>query len=717
VANWVAGKGLRKCSSEIYDDFEDQGKMHGKVLRRIALLGSEQPQIKTLADLPMPVKQFSEKNHGTTKWVCYGGICVPCQEAEAQKPFQGPSGRWYWSGIQRFSEMKRAHKKPAARKVRIRKFDESKSTACPQEQHKPGPCSKNRGNAGVGPKEPRLPVTRGPLKSLAAGAKGVAAAAGGALAGVGKGLAGVKNVAGKAVQFGLLGPKAFQGVGKLKPPKPPEDENVTAEPLKAALAFQPVYEKRKQELRNKRNNLKVISDYHRDEMNLGGQKALAAKDEFKNHMRERANAMANKRLKAGVGPRAKLPPERKGLLEKLHLASPQKRERREQKADTMEHGKKLIGELAKWRNHAKTHQALHQQAQGELAAIDKEWKELDAKNQQHLQNVNEYKASKRKVADYERGLQEAQQELASRKKGKKAKIAPDAPKRPEKTETKGGYTVQPVVETPPMKIDPWEQRDKGGSGKPPPAPQPLKPEKKPEEKVGNQPTNPGRSEAVNKALNTLNKATQEEKKPTEAEQEKAARGAGNADYRKAQEEALALKQAGFSEKKHCMCEGKCKGPNKCPACARKYSSSYGDPGAQGMSAGYSELSPKLKKMAEGAKQRREAMQCMAEGKPPGTTALKSGCGDHPRKFGALAPGVVIPKVTRSLLPRIPGFGDNGDNGIESRETSWREKKSENASGNRDNPQPIGFLRLIHGSSILHELVPQVLAQPVQCPGG
>jgi|SRR6516225_9781732 hypothetical protein len=34
---------------------------------------------------------------------------------------------------------------------------------------------------------------------------------------------------------------------------------------------------------------------------------------------------------------------------------------------------------------------------------------------------------------------------------------------------------------------------------------------------------------------------------------------------------------------------------------------------------------------------------------------------------------------RSVLPRIPGFADNGDNGIpghESRETAWREKKSD-----------------------------------------
>jgi hypothetical protein len=54
-----AGK-FRKISAEIYPDFtDDHGKKYGKALRRVAFLGAEVPQVKRIADLPMP-EAFSD---------------------------------------------------------------------------------------------------------------------------------------------------------------------------------------------------------------------------------------------------------------------------------------------------------------------------------------------------------------------------------------------------------------------------------------------------------------------------------------------------------------------------------------------------------------------------------------------------------------------------------------------------------------------------------
>lgn len=55
IARLIDGRAYRSCSSEVYDDFVDEstGQHYGKVLRRVALLGGELPQIKTLADLPL----------------------------------------------------------------------------------------------------------------------------------------------------------------------------------------------------------------------------------------------------------------------------------------------------------------------------------------------------------------------------------------------------------------------------------------------------------------------------------------------------------------------------------------------------------------------------------------------------------------------------------------------------------------------------------------
>lgn len=54
IARLINGRAYNAVSSEVYDDFEGpDGKRHGKTLRRVALLGGDLPQIKTLADLPL----------------------------------------------------------------------------------------------------------------------------------------------------------------------------------------------------------------------------------------------------------------------------------------------------------------------------------------------------------------------------------------------------------------------------------------------------------------------------------------------------------------------------------------------------------------------------------------------------------------------------------------------------------------------------------------
>jgi hypothetical protein len=66
IAALIAAKAYRKCSIEHYDhdrpfDAGD-GNIYGElILRRIALLGGELPQVKTLADLPVPVFQYADK--------------------------------------------------------------------------------------------------------------------------------------------------------------------------------------------------------------------------------------------------------------------------------------------------------------------------------------------------------------------------------------------------------------------------------------------------------------------------------------------------------------------------------------------------------------------------------------------------------------------------------------------------------------------------------
>jgi hypothetical protein len=52
IAQLINRGAYRKVSAEVYDDFTHNGRHYGKALRRVALLGGELPQVKTLADLP-----------------------------------------------------------------------------------------------------------------------------------------------------------------------------------------------------------------------------------------------------------------------------------------------------------------------------------------------------------------------------------------------------------------------------------------------------------------------------------------------------------------------------------------------------------------------------------------------------------------------------------------------------------------------------------------
>lgn len=55
VARLIRAKRYKKISAEVYDDFRDDfGRTHGRALRRVAFLGAEVPQVKRIADIPMP---------------------------------------------------------------------------------------------------------------------------------------------------------------------------------------------------------------------------------------------------------------------------------------------------------------------------------------------------------------------------------------------------------------------------------------------------------------------------------------------------------------------------------------------------------------------------------------------------------------------------------------------------------------------------------------
>ncbi len=61
VARLLKGRAYRTVSAEVYDEPPEGVNGHGKMLRRIAFLGGDIPQIKTLADIPVPAEHYAER--------------------------------------------------------------------------------------------------------------------------------------------------------------------------------------------------------------------------------------------------------------------------------------------------------------------------------------------------------------------------------------------------------------------------------------------------------------------------------------------------------------------------------------------------------------------------------------------------------------------------------------------------------------------------------
>ena len=61
IARIVKNRGYKRISSEIYTNLEHNGKRHGKVLKAIAFLGGDIPEVKTLDDM---VAQYDDKLAG-----------------------------------------------------------------------------------------------------------------------------------------------------------------------------------------------------------------------------------------------------------------------------------------------------------------------------------------------------------------------------------------------------------------------------------------------------------------------------------------------------------------------------------------------------------------------------------------------------------------------------------------------------------------------------
>jgi len=71
IADAIRMRSYRKVSSEIYDNFiDDSGNEYGLALRRVALLGGEIPQVKSLADIPMPfVERMAERRLRSSRFM------------------------------------------------------------------------------------------------------------------------------------------------------------------------------------------------------------------------------------------------------------------------------------------------------------------------------------------------------------------------------------------------------------------------------------------------------------------------------------------------------------------------------------------------------------------------------------------------------------------------------------------------------------------------
>jgi hypothetical protein len=62
VAKAINSRAYRKVSAEFRENFTDQGRDFGPALWRVALLGADQPQVKSLADLPLAT--FADEHDG-----------------------------------------------------------------------------------------------------------------------------------------------------------------------------------------------------------------------------------------------------------------------------------------------------------------------------------------------------------------------------------------------------------------------------------------------------------------------------------------------------------------------------------------------------------------------------------------------------------------------------------------------------------------------------
>jgi hypothetical protein len=86
IAKLINARAYKKVSVEIYD--EDQhpedtpAACKGKIVRRVALLGAELPQVKTLADLPLA--EYSERPPVCRPWRLVGSVdCVKAADGKA----------------------------------------------------------------------------------------------------------------------------------------------------------------------------------------------------------------------------------------------------------------------------------------------------------------------------------------------------------------------------------------------------------------------------------------------------------------------------------------------------------------------------------------------------------------------------------------------------------------------------------------------------------
>lgn len=89
VARLLRGKAYRTVSSEVYDEPPEGIPAHGKMLRRVALLGGDIPQLKDLDDIPVP-RAHSEKR----RFARYQRVSLSLRDIRRSKT---PGAYWCYS--------------------------------------------------------------------------------------------------------------------------------------------------------------------------------------------------------------------------------------------------------------------------------------------------------------------------------------------------------------------------------------------------------------------------------------------------------------------------------------------------------------------------------------------------------------------------------------------------------------------------------------------